>query len=672
MPRCFASSVALALAAAFSAIFATVLPAAAQQPSQDPPARIARLNAQDGTVSFSPAGDDSWYDVVPNRPITGGDRLWTDRDSRAEVFIGSTAVRTDARSSLEFTQIDDSTVQLTLMQGSLDLHIREDLDGQRFEVDTGNLALVILAPGDYRIDADPAAGTTRVAVAAGSATVYGENGAPLPLGPRQQITVSGRDLGTAATRVPQTAAAFDRWVGERNLIDERSASARFVSRDVVGYQQLDAYGDWRSDVTYGSVWYPRNVASDWAPYQQGQWIDVAPWGWTWVDAAPWGFTPSHYGRWARVGPRWGWVPGRIDARPVFAPALVGFVGGPGPGTGTGGRNGVGWFPLAPGERWQPGFRASQRYVDRANRNIVYVNGPLQRNDVYVNQRIGPAVTMVPAERFGRGPIDRRDFMRPRDDSLSRAPVAFAPPLTLAAGAAVGGVALGALRTRPAAAVPPPMLQPRAPMAQLAPIQPIQPRTQIYSTQGSAQQQRQQQADQLDRRRKEQQQLLHRQQLQQQALRDQNRRATAQQEQQRQDLQRQQETRVNAAREQQEQDRQRQVDQRQDQQRHDQQREQEQRLQMQRAERDRQEQNRQTQFRQEQQRQIQQQEQRQAQQDLQQRATQLRAQEQAQNQQRQQDRQHQQQQQASRLQDIQRSQERANEQRRDDQRRQPQR
>ena len=660
MPRSFAFAVAFAI------VFTIFLPAAAQQPSQDPPARIARLNAHDGTVSFSPAGDDSWYDVVPNRPITSGDRLWTDRDSRAEVFIGSTAVRTDARSSLEFTQIDDSTVQLTLMQGSLDLHIHDDLDGQRFEVDTGNLALVILTPGDYRIDADPAAGTTRVAVAVGSATVYGENGAPLPLGPRQQITVSGRDLGTAATRVPQTAAAFDRWVGERNLIDERSASARFVSRDVVGYQQLDAHGDWRTDASYGSVWYPRNVAADWAPYQQGQWIDVAPWGWTWVDSAPWGFAPSHYGRWARVGPRWGWVPGRIDARPVFAPALVGFVGGPGPGTGTGGRNGVGWFPLAPGERWQPGFRASQRYVDRVNRTIVSVNGPLQRNDVYVNQRIGPAVTMVPAERFGRGPIERRDFMRPRDDSLSRAPVAFAPPLTLAAGAAVGGVALGALRTRPAAAVPPPMLQPRAPMAQLAPIQPIQPRTQIYSTQGSAQQQRQQQADQLDRRREEQQQL------QQQALRDQNRRATAQQEQQHRDLQRQQENRVNAAREQQEQDRQRQVDQRQDQQRHDQQREQEQRLQMQRAERDRQEQNRQTQFRQEQQRQIQQQEQRQAQQDFQQRATQLRAQEQSLQQQRQQDRQHQQQQQASRLQDIQRSQERANEQRRDDQRRQPQR
>lgn len=636
MPRSFAFAIAVAISLA--TVFATFLPAAAQQPSptQDPPARIARLNAHDGTVSFSPAGDDSWYDVVPNRPITGGDRLWTDRDSRAEIFVGSTAVRTDARSSLEFTQIDDRTVQLTLMQGSLDLHIRDDLDGQRFEVDTGNLALVILTPGDYRIDADPATGTTRVAVAAGSATVYGENGAPLPLGPRQQITVSGRDLGTAATRVPQTAAAFDRWVGERNLIDERSASARFVSRDVVGYQQLDANGDWRSDVTYGSVWYPRNVAADWAPYQRGQWIDVAPWGWTWVDAAPWGFAPSHYGRWARVGPRWGWVPGRIDARPVFAPALVGFVGGSGPGTG--GRNGVGWFPLAPGERWQPGFRASQHYVDRVNRTIVHVDGPLQRNDVYVNQRIGPAVTMVPAERFGRGPIDRRDFVRPRDDSLSRAPVAFAPPLTLAAGAAGGGVALGALRSRPSAAAPPPVLQPRAPMAQLAPIQPIQPRAQIYSTEGSAQQQRQQQADQLDRRREEQQQLLHRQQSQQQALREQQRRAAAQQEQQRHDFQRQQENRVNAAREQQEQDRQRQVDQRQDQQRHEQQREQEQR------------------------RQLQQQEQRQAQQDLQQRANQLRAQEQTQQQQRQQDRQRQQQQQAGRLEDIRQSQERANQQR----------
>ena len=645
--RAWAALTALAICAA--------LPATAQQPSQDPPARVARLNVHEGAVSFSPAGEDGWYDVVPNRPLTSGDRLWTDHAARAEVFVGSTAVRIDAQTSLEFTRIDDATVQLTLSRGSLDLHVRDDLDGQRLEIDTGNLAMLILAPGDYRVDADAEVGTTRVAVAAGSATVYGENGAPVPIGERRQITVSGRDLGAADTRAAPGAGAFDRWVAERNRIDERSVSARHVSRDLVGYQQLDAYGDWRSDAGYGSVWYPRNVAAEWAPYRDGQWVDIAPWGWTWVDAAPWGFAPSHYGRWARVGPRWGWVPGRIAARPVFAPALVGFVGGAGAVPGMGGRHVIGWFPLAPGERWQPGYTASQRYVEQANRTTIRIDRPLQRNDFYINQRIVEAVTIVPSERFGRGPIDRRDVLRQRDEAISRAPVAHAPPLTLAATVAGGaggvpvGPALGALDARPAAAVPPPLLQPRA---QLPPIRPLQPRPQFASTEGPALQQRQQQLQALDQRREEQQQVLRRQQMQQRERQDDQRRAAAQQEQQRQDLRRLQENRANAARDQQQRERQRDDEQRRDQQRQDQ-REQDRRQQAQRAERDRQEQERQAQYRQEQQRQQVQQ---------QQHASQLRAQEQQLQLQRQRDRQQQAQQQSMRLQEAQQSQERALQQR----------
>lgn len=653
-----------------AAALGVALPATAQQPLQDPPGRIARLNAREGAVSFSPAGEDRWYDVVPNRPLTDGDRLWIDRDARAEVFVGSASVRADARTSLEFTRIDDAVVQLTLSQGSLDLRLRDDLDGERFEVDTGNLALVVTAPGTYRIDADPSTGTTRVAVAAGSATVYGENGASIPVGERQQITVSGRDLAAAEVRMPAGAAAFDRWVGERDRIEERSIAARHVSREVVGYQQLDAYGDWRTDTDYGSVWYPRNVAADWAPYRDGQWIDVAPWGWTWIDAAPWGFAPSHYGRWARVGPRWGWVPGRRDARPVFAPALVGFVGAPGPLPA--GRNGVGWFPLAPGERWQPGYRASQRYVEQVNRATIRIGRTARIDGLYANQRLVEAVTIVPSERFGRGPIDRREVLRQHGDVISRAPVAFAPPLTLAATVASGaqgvpvGPALGALQARPAAAVPPPLLQPRAQIVQLAPIGPVQPRPQLSPAEGPALQQRQQQLQQIDQRREEQQQILRRQRSQQQERQDDERREAAQRERERQDLRRQQEDRVEAARDQQERERRRDDERRQAEQRQEQQRQaqrdQDRRQQAQRMERDRQEQERQTQYRQEQQRQLVQQQQRQAQQEQQQLASQLRAQEQQLQQQRQHDRQQQQQQQAARLQDLQQAQERATQQR----------
>ncbi len=86
---------------------------------------------------------------------------------------------------------------------------------------------------------------------------------------------------------------FDNWAEQRNRREDASPAARYVSREVTGYEDLDDYGDWRSDPSYGEVWLPR-VAVGWSPYHYGHWVWVSPWGWTWVDDAPWGFAPSHY------------------------------------------------------------------------------------------------------------------------------------------------------------------------------------------------------------------------------------------------------------------------------------------------------------------------------------------------------------------------------------------
>ncbi|MDM0000162.1 chromosome partitioning protein ParA [Variovorax sp. J22P240] len=435
------------------ALLLTGFQAAAQQ--QDPPGRVGRLSFHQGAVSFSPAGDDSWYEVVPNRPLTTGDRLWTDRNARAELHVGSSAVRLDEQTSVTLSEIDDDTARITAEQGSVQVRVRDDLAGQRFEVDTGNLAVVIDAPGDYRIETDPTAGTTRVAVAAGNVTLYGEGGESMPLGAHQQITTSGRNLAAANGAPVRASGEFDRWVAERDRIEDQSISARYVSRDVVGYQQLDAYGDWQNDPDYGSVWYPRGVDAEWAPYRDGQWVDVAPWGWTWIDAAPWGFAPAHYGRWARIGPRWGWVPGRPHGRPIYSPAVVGFVGGsPGrnPNLIPGGRHGVGWFPLAPGETWRPGYHASQRYIDQANRAAAYQRRGGRSG--YANPQTPGAVTIVPIDLFGRGPIARRDVVRVPPDRLVSVPVGMGAPIPLRGDRPHGAYG------RPATMLPPPAFQAR--------------------------------------------------------------------------------------------------------------------------------------------------------------------------------------------------------------------
>src|SRR5205085_11868393 len=139
----------------------------------------------------------------------------------------------------------------------------------------------------------------------------------------------------------------DRWSAERDRQEDRVASTRYVSPQMTGYEDLDRYGSWRTLPEYGAVWTPTRIAADWAPYRHGHWVWVSPWGWTWVDDAPWGFAPFHYGRWVWADSYWAWAPGRIAPRPVYAPALVAFVGGSHASLSISIGRGpaVGWFPL---------------------------------------------------------------------------------------------------------------------------------------------------------------------------------------------------------------------------------------------------------------------------------------------------------------------------------------
>jgi len=93
---------------------------------------------------------------------------------------------------------------------------------------------------------------------------------------------------------------------------------------------------------------------------------VAPWGWTWIDDAAWGFAPYHYGRWVYVRDRWGWIPGPRDLRPVYAPALVAFVGGSGWSASVGIGPPIGWFPLGPYDFYDPWYPVGIGYYRRVN------------------------------------------------------------------------------------------------------------------------------------------------------------------------------------------------------------------------------------------------------------------------------------------------------------------
>lgn len=405
----------------------------ARQTGGDPPSRVARLNYLSGAVTTEPAGASDWSYAAVNRPLTTGDQLWNDSGARSELHIGSTAVRLGQSTSLSILNLDDANTQLKVPLGTLSTHVRELPPGTSYEIDTPNLALAVGAPGDYRVDVAPDGSSTTVTVRRGSATVYGD-GTQMPVSAGQRVVFTGTALQVADTGAVPPPDGLDEWVASRDAAEERSVSARYVSREIPGYQDLDANGTWRENPDYGEVWVPSAVPAGWAPYRTGHWIWQAPWGWTWVDDEPWGFAPYHYGRWAYVDDSWAWVPGPlvVSAPPCYAPALVAFVGGGGGGfdwsvgLAIGGiaAAGVAWFPLGPRDPWRPSWGGwSPHYYQHVNQtvivnnvnninvnktvNVTNITNITNIHNTYVNFRAPNAVTAVPATAFVHGqPVSR--------------------------------------------------------------------------------------------------------------------------------------------------------------------------------------------------------------------------------------------------------------------------
>ena len=407
--------------------------------SADPPSRVARLSYIAGDLGFLPAGAKDWSDANINRPLTTGDKLSTAQGARAELEFGGGTLRIDGRTDFGLLDLNDQLAQIELTQGTLSLTVRRLDDGQSYEIDTPAVALVVDQPGTFRVDIDERDGSTRVTAFDGGATVFGENNAQRSINPGRSYRFVDPSLDMVTITDIDGGDAFDAWASERDRRYAQSDSSQYVSDDVVGYQDLDQYGAWQDTSEYGAVWFPRDVGANWAPYRDGHWAYIAPWGWTWVDDAPWGFAPYHYGRWAYVRGGWGWIPGPRDVRPIYAPALVAFVGGGGWSVGIGGAP-VGWFPLGPGEFYNPWYRCGRNYYANVNiRNIRgrrgydprhdiddhynrYRRGQPGRGDRYVNRDAPRGFTAVPGRSFAGGRHVQRDMMRIDPRKLADAPV----------------------------------------------------------------------------------------------------------------------------------------------------------------------------------------------------------------------------------------------------------
>lgn len=376
--------------------------------ADDPPARVARLAAAEGAVTLQLAGQSDAHPPQFTRPLLEGDRIQLATKARAELYVGPHAFRLGNGANLRLERLFDARTQASLSQGSLYLQPSSRAPVGMIEVWTPNLTVRLLQAGDYRIDVDPANDSTTLTVRQGQMTVYGYDSGTMVLTAPQWVRFGGTRLDTLAGNPYLIEDAFDRWAQMQERMTQTSISARYVSPELPGYAQLDQYGEWQTDPEYGPVWSPRLALDvDWAPYQDGHWVWIAPWGWTWVDDAPWGFIPFHYGRWA-------WVPGAhagYAARPVYAPALVGFIDTDSIRFSIGIGAGIAWFPLGPYDPYHPAYRVSQPYLQRVNRGI-----PPARDDDYdaspwhhrYGNRFAPhAIIAIPSRTlFDAEPVQR--------------------------------------------------------------------------------------------------------------------------------------------------------------------------------------------------------------------------------------------------------------------------
>ena len=446
-------------AATFVAGFvgATVAWSGLAQAQSEPPGRVGRLAFTNGTVSFHDNEQSDWAPAAVNTPLSTGDSLWTEPNARSEISLAGTRIRMAGATELDMLAVDDTQTRLQVDQGRVDIKTQAMDTSQPYQIVTPRGTISLLQQGDYYVEAGSTQDPTQIGVRAGAAQIQGLNGQVLAVRPGEVGEVTG-DAATPQLRTihsappPQPAVWADR---DRQVSYDQPP--QYLTAGVTGYEDLNQYGTWVDDSSYGEVWIPRSVPAGWAPYRTGHWAYEQPWGWTWIDDQPWGFAPYHYGRWANREGRWMWLPPQRDARPVYAPALVAFVGGVELSAALSRQSSapVGWFPLGPREAYVPPYTTNRDYYQRINRPArvedQVLNDRWQRAERHepaagqnqpqpqphaalMNQRFA---TVVPAATFVHSQPVARAALQVAPDKIAAAPVApvAAPPAPAASVAA---------------------------------------------------------------------------------------------------------------------------------------------------------------------------------------------------------------------------------------------
>ncbi len=278
----------------------------------DSPERIARLSYVEGQVAFHSAQEPGPA-ALPDRPLMPEDRLVTEAGGRAELTLGTATVRLDEHTELVIADLDATTVRVELASGTASVHLRELLENETFEIVTPNTAIALDEPGDYRVTF---AGDATVELTVhGGVAIVATAGGPVRVAAGQRVLVEERNA-FASLAAPQSADAFDEWVMEREVQLADAEPSRDALREGDAYDELDRYGEWTEEPSYGRVWMPSYAYGGRDPFRYGHWEHVGLRGRSWIYSTPWAFFTFNQGRWAYLHHlnRWCWVPERRDHR----------------------------------------------------------------------------------------------------------------------------------------------------------------------------------------------------------------------------------------------------------------------------------------------------------------------------------------------------------------------
>lgn len=360
---------------------------------------VARVSLVNGDVSIRRGDSNDAVAAAANAPLMAGDVIASAPGARAEIQLDfANRIRLGTEAEVRIAELQPGRVHIEIAHGTVSWSVVRESRLQ-VEISTPNVSARPLGRGLYRFWVRDD-GQSVLTVRHGSLQAFTEKGSDR-LTEGQTMFVRGGPQDPEYQVVPATAPdEWDRWNESRDQASDHAQSYQYVNPEMAGAEDLDTYGQWVNDPTYGEVWSPQEPA-DWAPYQDGRWVWEDYYGWTWLGYEPWGWAPYHYGSWFRGGRGWCWYPGPIY-RPIFwRPALVAFFGFGhfGIGFGLGGWGNIGWVPLAPFERFSPwygrgifagGFRTGFHI---ANVNIY---------NAYRNARVAGAVSGIAAGAFTAG------------------------------------------------------------------------------------------------------------------------------------------------------------------------------------------------------------------------------------------------------------------------------